>query len=395
MGIVTDLAVKTSWNVASGFKNTFTITVTESSVAYSLASRVFSLQIRKTGEESNLINLTEGSGITNGGASGILTIVLTAAQSATLGRDNYFWQLTCVTDETRWLSGTVEATTGVYDGDTATALSASVSLTGTALTLEISLPGASAASGITFSATGTIASTNVQDAIAEVATDAIAREAALIAQTITNGVTTSAPSENAVYDALALKANLASPTFTGTPTAPTQSQADNSTKLATTAYVDTGLATKADIDEITTILKVDADTPTTLNTAQDIPGLSMSVEANSVYIIEGYIGNGCNNTGGVRFGFVTPTSTTYRLMLDGMTSGSTAFARAFYSTDGIVAFSFTTLNTSGNGGYVKINGKITVGANAGTFKLQFCSGTSGQTSTVYKENSWMAVTKVA
>lgn len=237
MGIVTDLAVKTSWNVASGFKNTFTITVTESSVAYSLASRVFSLQIRKTGEESNFINLTEGSGITNGGASGILTIVLTAAQSATLGRDNYFWQLTCVTDETRWLSGTVEATTGVYDGDTATALSASVSLTGTALTLEISLPGASAASGITFSATGTIASTNVQDAIAEVATDAIAREAALIAQTITNGVTTSAPSENAVYDALALKADLASPTFTGTPAAPTAAGSVGSTQLATTAFL--------------------------------------------------------------------------------------------------------------------------------------------------------------
>lgn len=39
-------------------------------------------------------------------------------------------------------------------------------------------------------------------------------------------------------------APLASPTFTGTPAAPTQAQSDNSTKLATTAYVDTGLATK-------------------------------------------------------------------------------------------------------------------------------------------------------
>lgn len=37
-------------------------------------------------------------------------------------------------------------------------------------------------------------------------------------------------------------APLASPTFTGNPVAPTQSQADNSTKLATTAYVDTALA---------------------------------------------------------------------------------------------------------------------------------------------------------
>jgi len=43
--------------------------------------------------------------------------------------------------------------------------------------------------------------------------------------------------------ALNLKANLASPAFTGTPTAPTQTQGNNSTRLATTAYVDTGLQT--------------------------------------------------------------------------------------------------------------------------------------------------------
>lgn len=44
--------------------------------------------------------------------------------------------------------------------------------------------------------------------------------------------------------ALNLKANLASPALTGTPTAPTQAQGNNSTRLATTAYVDTGLAGK-------------------------------------------------------------------------------------------------------------------------------------------------------
>lgn len=47
-------------------------------------------------------------------------------------------------------------------------------------------------------------------------TDALAR-AACVSTTITDGVTTSAPNQNAVFDALALKANLASPSFTGTP----------------------------------------------------------------------------------------------------------------------------------------------------------------------------------
>jgi hypothetical protein len=44
---------------------------------------------------------------------------------------------------------------------------------------------------------------------------------------------------------LAAKAPLASPTFTGTPSAPTPSPADNSTKLATTAYVDGAIASSS------------------------------------------------------------------------------------------------------------------------------------------------------
>lgn len=45
-----------------------------------------------------------------------------------------------------------------------------------------------------------------------------------------------------VATALATKANIASPTFTGTPAAPTPSANDNSTKLSTTAYADAKVA---------------------------------------------------------------------------------------------------------------------------------------------------------
>ena len=51
----------------------------------------------------------------------------------------------------------------------------------------------------------------------------------------------------AIETAITTKPNLASPTFTGTPTLPTgttsvtQSQSDNSTKIATTSYVDTAV----------------------------------------------------------------------------------------------------------------------------------------------------------
>lgn len=52
-----------------------------------------------------------------------------------------------------------------------------------------------------------------------------------------NGVTDVAPSKNAVYDQMELKAPLASPALTGTPTAPTAAVLTNTTQLATTAFV--------------------------------------------------------------------------------------------------------------------------------------------------------------
>lgn len=47
---------------------------------------------------------------------------------------------------------------------------------------------------------------------------------------------------NNIATAIATKADLASPSLTGSPTAPTQSSGDNSTKLATTAFVASALA---------------------------------------------------------------------------------------------------------------------------------------------------------
>ena len=74
-------------------------------------------------------------------------------------------------------------------------------------------------------------------AIAAAATDATTKADAKVADAINDGTTTVAPSQNAVYDALAVKAPIASPTFTGTPAAPTATQGTNTTQVATTAFV--------------------------------------------------------------------------------------------------------------------------------------------------------------
>lgn len=59
-------------------------------------------------------------------------------------------------------------------------------------------------------------------------------------------------SEYNIVDNTSGYATLASPNFTGTPTAPTPTASDNSTKIATTAYVDAALASQTETDPIFT-----------------------------------------------------------------------------------------------------------------------------------------------
>ena len=69
------------------------------------------------------------------------------------------------------------------------------------------------------------------------------------------------------------KAELASPALTGNPTAPTQSAADNSTKVATTAYVEAAITALVDsspaalntLNELAAAIGDDANFSTTMN----------------------------------------------------------------------------------------------------------------------------------
>lgn len=77
---------------------------------------------------------------------------------------------------------------------------------------------------------------------------------ALVANSITNGVTASAPNQDQVFDALALKADLASPTFTGTPTLPVGTITDDEAYDATNWNGDTAPASKNAVrDKIETL----------------------------------------------------------------------------------------------------------------------------------------------
>lgn len=97
--------------------------------------------------------------------------------------------------------------------------------------------GAPAAIGIAIAATGDIR--YAADFAASYTTRSLVDKAYVdskVVQTITDGVTDTAPSQDIVFDALALKANAANSALTGTPTAPTAATTTNTTQIATTAF---------------------------------------------------------------------------------------------------------------------------------------------------------------
>lgn len=103
------------------------------------------------------------------------------------------------------------------------------------------------AADVTFTPSGTIASTNVQLAIAEVASEAAPVSHVGATGTAHGDATTSVAGFMSAADKTKLDgaALLASPTFTGTPSAPTAAQGDNDTSIATTAFVNAEIAADA------------------------------------------------------------------------------------------------------------------------------------------------------
>lgn len=114
-------------------------------------------------------------------------------------------------------------------------------------------------------------------------------KAAAVNDSIADGILDVAPSQNAVFDALALKANtshthviadvtglqtaldskadLLSPAFSGAPTSTTPAAADNSTKIATTAFVQSEIASQA--PNLSLYLKRDGTSDLTGNLVPD------------------------------------------------------------------------------------------------------------------------------
>jgi hypothetical protein len=169
------------------------------------------------------------------------------------------------------------------------------------------------------------------------------------------------------------KSNLASPTFTGTPAAPTAAFGTNTTQIATTANV-RGAAPLFG-------LVAGANVTTTGQALVDITGLSVALIANAVYHFEANLPVSTSAvTTGTRYGvnFSGAGATVSAII----TGSSTSTADKTERISALNTATGTFLTTSAQSGGISIKGTITTGANAGNLTIKHLKVSSG-TSTIF------------
>jgi hypothetical protein len=132
------------------------------------------------------------------------------------------------------------------------------------------------------------------------------------------------------------------------------------------------------------VLRVSSDLTTTAATASSI--FSFPIAADEVWAVQICLLIGCNNTGGVRFSITTPSGATLALSAVGNAASVAKHERI--NSSGTLTGSFNSANHPG--GYCNLQGAIANDATAGTVSINFASGTSGQTSTVFANSILIA-----
>ena len=198
-------------------------------------------------------------------------------------------------------------------------------------------------------------------------------------------------------------------------TATTQAASDNSTKLATTAYADAkvadainngtttiapsqnavfdALALKEDASyALQTVRMTGGNQSTTSDVAANVTDMVYALEASTTYVITGFYKTGCNNTGGIKLAYVVPAGASMYFGHQGTTTSNAAFQSLNSLVSGTL-LSVAYNRENANPRTVFFTGTVTTAGTAGDLQLQLASGTNTQTSTLYADGTFWQIQK--
>jgi hypothetical protein len=172
-----------------------------------------------------------------------------------------------------------------------------------------------------------------------------------------------------IATAIATKADLASPAFTGTPTAPTASAGTNTTQVATTAFVNTAMAA-AGAGTVTSVAVTSSDATVT---GSPITGSgTIDIALNTVPVSKGGTGQTSYTNGQLLIGNTTGNTLTKATLTAGsgvsITNGNGSITIAATGTSGVSTFSGGSTGltpSSATSGAITLGGTLAV-ANGGT-----------------------------
>lgn len=139
--ITTDQSQRLDWYVRKKTDASITITCLVGSSAFDLTGYVFIAEVFSFGNPTPILTMTEGAGITNGHATGVLVLALTDTQLNITG-DDYFWILrTTAPDDTFWFNGQFTVNAALWDDATDSVVNLIVELGTQNVNAQISLSG--------------------------------------------------------------------------------------------------------------------------------------------------------------------------------------------------------------------------------------------------------------
>lgn len=155
----------------------------------------------------------------------------------------------------------------------------------------------------------------------------------------------------------------------------------------------------ADLNDLFPVLcRATADTSRTSSTTLlNATGLAATLEANTAYLIDGYLAYDAGETGDLRAAFSIPAGASGHWSMLGIGTGTTG---SIGDTSAVRASALTTaIAVGGSAAFSSAlvalpRGYVLLGGTAGAVQLQFAQNTSSGTPTTIRAGSWLRFTKV-